>query len=184
MGVPVTADIESGFGDAPEGVAETVAAVVAAGASGVNIEDALRDSAEQVERLAAAREAAPSLYINARIDTYLRGRRDLDETLKRAAACLEAGASGIFVPGVVELEVVAELVKGIPAPLNVLVGPGAPSVAEFAALGVARVSLGSGIAEAAYAVVQRAAVEMLTTGTYRAVAEGLSYGDLNTLLAQ
>jgi len=191
--VPVSADIESGFAKDPAGVADTVRAVLAAGAVGVNIEDALyggegvlRPVAEQAERIAAAREAADAegvpLFVNARIDTFLRGAGGVDATLERAAAFRAAGADGIFVPGAVEPGTVKELADGIDGPLNVLVGPGAPPVAELAALGVARVSAGSSVALAAYAVVRRATRELLDTGTYDAVAEGLDYGELNSLL--
>ncbi|MEV0738405.1 isocitrate lyase/phosphoenolpyruvate mutase family protein [Streptomyces sp. NPDC050549] len=193
VSVPVSADIESGFAKDPAGVADTVRAVLAAGAVGVNIEDALyggegvlRPVAEQAERIAAAREAADAegvpLFVNARIDTFLRGAGGVDATLERAAAFRAAGADGIFVPGAVEPGTVKELADGIDGPLNVLVGPGAPSVAELAALGVARVSAGSGVALAAYAVVRRAARELLDTGTYDALAGGLGYGELNSLL--
>ncbi|MYT20305.1 isocitrate lyase/phosphoenolpyruvate mutase family protein, partial [Streptomyces sp. SID7760] len=98
------------------------------------------------------------------------------------AACLGAGASGIFVPGVVDPATVTELVKGIDAPLNLLAGPGAPAVAELGALGVARVSLGSGVASAAYEVVRRAAEELIAGGSYGALDGGLPYGELNALL--
>ncbi|MER7925365.1 isocitrate lyase/phosphoenolpyruvate mutase family protein [Streptomyces sp. NPDC096057] len=193
VAVPLSTDIESGFAEDPAGVADTVRAVLAAGAVGVNIEDALyggegvlRPVAEQAERIAAAREAADAegvpLFVNARIDTFLRGAGGVDATLERAAAFRAAGADGIFVPGAVEPGTVKELADGIDAPLNVLVGPGAPPVAELAALGVARVSAGSGVALAAYAVVRRAARELLDTGTYGAQAGGLGYGELNSLL--
>ncbi|MFD9357665.1 isocitrate lyase/phosphoenolpyruvate mutase family protein [Streptomyces sp. NPDC060031] len=190
VSVPVTADIEGGFGADPAGVGETVAGVLAAGAVGINIEDGTRAPADHAERLAAARAAAEAagipLYINARIDTYLFGlgakETRLDETLARAAAYLEAGATGIFVPGVTDPATVTELAKGIDAPLNVLVGPGAPTVAELGALGVARVSLGSWVAEAAYAVVRRAAEELISGGTYGSLAGSLPYGELNGLL--
>lgn len=190
VSVPVTADIESGFGEDPAAVAETVTGVLAAGAVGINIEDGTRAPAEYAERVAAARSAAEAagvpLYINARVDTYLRGLGDpatrLDETLARAAAYLRAGATGIFVPGVTDPATVAELAKGIDAPLNILVGPGAPSVAELGALGVARVSLGSWVAEAAYAVVRRATEELVSGGTYGSLAGSLPYGELNSLL--
>ncbi|WP_030775117.1 isocitrate lyase/PEP mutase family protein [Streptomyces sp. NRRL F-2664] len=190
VAVPVTADIEGGFGADPAAVGETVAGVIDAGAVGINIEDGTRDPAEQAERLAAARAAADSagvpLYLNARIDTYLRGLGDpatrLDETLARAAAYLRAGACGIFVPGVLDPATITELAKGIDAPLNILLGPGAPSVAALGTLGVARVSLGSWVAEAAYAVVRRAAEELATGGTYGALAHALPYGELNDLL--
>ncbi|MEU0882073.1 isocitrate lyase/phosphoenolpyruvate mutase family protein [Lentzea sp. NPDC005914] len=190
--IPVTADIEAGFGSTAGEVSETVGAVSEAGASGVNIEDgldgSLRDIAEQAERLAAAREAAPDLYINARIDTYLRGIGDpagrLEHTLERAARFLEAGASGIFVPGVTDLEIVTELAKRIAAPVNILVGPGAPAVGELAKAGVARMSLGSAIAEAAYALAKRAAEELVTEGTYSSVEGGIGYGELNALFVK
>ncbi|MER5933736.1 isocitrate lyase/phosphoenolpyruvate mutase family protein [Streptomyces sp. NPDC002054] len=191
VAVPVTADIEGGFGADPDAVGETVTGVLAAGAAGINIEDGSRSPAEYAERLAAARAAAERagvpLYINARIDTYLRGVGEagparLDETLARAARYLEAGASGVFVPGVHDPATVAELAQGIPAPLNILASPGAPTVAELGALGVARVSLGSWVAEAAYAVVRRAAEQLAADGGYGTLAGSLAYGELNGLL--
>lgn len=190
VSVPVTADIEGGFGADPAGVGETVAGVLAAGAVGINIEDGTRAAADHAERVAAARAAADTagvpLYINARIDTFLFGLGEeadrLDETLARAAAYLRAGATGIFVPGVTDPATVTELAKGIDAPLNILVGPGAPSVAELGALGVARVSLGSWVASAAYDVVRRAAEELVAGGTYTALDASLPYGELNALL--
>ncbi|WP_409060808.1 isocitrate lyase/phosphoenolpyruvate mutase family protein [Streptomyces sp. SYP-A7185] len=199
VGVPVTADVESGYAADPAGVAGTVREVLAAGAVGVNLEDALhagqeplRTIAGQAERIAAAREAADTagvpLFVNARIDTYLRGVGEPAErvalTLERAAAFLAAGADGIFVPGAVDPETVKELVEGVDGPLNVMAWPGAPSVARFAELGVARISVGSGIAQAAHAVVREAARELLTEGTYGALAGGLDYGELNALLGE
>ncbi|MET8247004.1 isocitrate lyase/phosphoenolpyruvate mutase family protein [Streptomyces sp. NPDC005202] len=194
VGVPVSADIESGYAKDPASVADTIRAVLAAGAVGVNIEDALyeegagplRPVAEQAERIAAAREAADAegvpLFVNARIDTFLRGTGDVDLTLERAAAFRAAGADGIFVPGAVDPGIVEVLADGIDAPLNVLVGPGAPPVAEPAALGVARVSVGSAVAQPAHAVVRRAGRELLDAGTYGSLAGGLDYGEPNALL--
>ncbi|NUT32863.1 MAG: isocitrate lyase/phosphoenolpyruvate mutase family protein [Hamadaea sp.] len=163
--------------------------VVAAGAVGINIEDnahapgqPLRIVADQQTRLAAARSASDTVFINARIDTYLANAGGLEETVTRALAYLEAGADGVFVPGVVDPATIRELVNAIPAPLNILVGPGAPTVAELAGLGVARVSLGSSIAQSAYAVAQRAAEEIYRKGTYDAVSNALDYGTLNGLL--
>ena len=194
--VPVTADIESGYAADAAGVGRTVARVLEAGAVGINLEDAgpdgdspLRAVPEQAERLAAARAAAETqgveLYINARTDVYLRAVGEpaerLPATLERAAAYLEAGASGIFVPGVTEPATVGELVRGIAAPVNVLVGPGAPPVGQLAQLGVARISTGSSLAAAAYAVAQRAARELAGPGTYEALAGELGYGELNAL---
>ncbi|MBO4259041.1 isocitrate lyase/PEP mutase family protein [Streptomyces griseorubiginosus] len=193
--VPVSADVESGYAKDPAGVADTIRAVIeVAGAVGVNIEDALhepgapalRPVAEQAERIAAARAAADEaglpLFINARIDTYLRGPAEVAPTLERAAAFLAAGADGIFVPGAVDPGTVKLLVDGVDGPLNVMAGPGAPSVPELAALGVARVSTGSAIAQAAHALVRGAARELLSAGSYGSLAGGLDYGELNTLL--
>ncbi|MER7332406.1 MULTISPECIES: isocitrate lyase/phosphoenolpyruvate mutase family protein [unclassified Micromonospora] len=196
--VPVTADIESGYAADPAGVARTVTAVLAAGAVGVNIEDAapagtspLRPADEQCARIRAAREAADEagvrLFVNARTDVFLRAVGDpadrLAETLRRAEAYRAAGADGIFVPGVGDAETVGALVAGIDGPVNVLAGPGALSVADLAGLGVARVSLGSALAEAAYGLVRRAATEALRSGSYDSLAGAIGYGELNALLA-
>ncbi|MEV5724942.1 isocitrate lyase/phosphoenolpyruvate mutase family protein [Streptomyces pharetrae] len=192
--VPVSADIETGYAADAAGVAGTVRAVLAAGAVGINIEDALhtpgrgplRPVAEQAERIAAARAAADEagvpLFVNARVDTFLRGAGGVDATLERAAAFLAAGADGIFVPGAVDPGTVKLLADGVDGPLNVLAGPGAPSVAELAALGVARVSVGAAVAQAAHALVRRAARELLGAGTYDTLAGGLDYGELDALL--
>ncbi|MEV0267199.1 isocitrate lyase/phosphoenolpyruvate mutase family protein [Hamadaea sp. NPDC050747] len=191
VGVPVSADIESGFGATADEVAETARAVIAAGAAGINIEDnshggptVLRTVAEQAERLAAIRSAAADsgLFVNARIDTFLAGAGGLDETVERATAYVAAGADGVFVPGVTDPATIKELVAAIPAPLNILVGPGSPTIGELAELGVARASLGSSIAQAAYALVRRAAEEAYAHGTYETVADGVDYGTLNALL--
>jgi len=186
--VPVTADIESGFGAAAADVADTVRAVADAGAAGINIEDGaypgLRPLGEQTERIAAARKAAP-LFVNARIDTYLFGVGDpearLADTVARARAYADAGADGVFVPGVVDPEIIAALAAELSVPLNVMAGPGAPPVARLAELGVARVSVGSSIAQAAYAVVARCAEEMLTEGTYDAQKADLDFDTMNAL---
>ncbi|MEU9389856.1 isocitrate lyase/phosphoenolpyruvate mutase family protein [Streptomyces sp. NPDC048324] len=193
VGVPVSADIESGYAKDAAGVADTIRAAIGAGAVGVNIEDALyepaagplRPVAEQAERIAAAREAADAegvpLFVNARIDTFLRGGGGVDRTLERAAAFLAAGADGVFVPGAVDPDTIGLLATSIDAPLNVLAGPGAPPVTELAALGVARVSVGSEVAQAAYAVARAATRELLEKGTYDSLAGGLDYTALNEL---
>ncbi|MFE1291690.1 isocitrate lyase/phosphoenolpyruvate mutase family protein [Streptomyces sp. NPDC058751] len=194
--VPVSADIESGYASGTEGLGDTVRAVLAAGAVGVNIEDALygegagplRPQAEQAERVAAVRAAADAagvpLFVNARIDTYLRGAGGVEETLERAAAFLAAGADGVFVPGTVDGTTVKALVEGIDGPLNILVGPGSPSVGELAALGVARISAGSSVAAAAHALVRRAARELLDTGTCESLTGGFDYAGLNSLMGR
>ncbi|MFD4952034.1 isocitrate lyase/phosphoenolpyruvate mutase family protein [Streptomyces sp. NPDC058451] len=192
VAVPVTADIEGGYGQDAAEVAETVTGVLAAGAVGVNIEDGTRAPAELATRLAAARRAAEhagaELFLNARVDTYLLGLGDqdtrLEETLARARRYVDAGADGIFVPGVTDKTTIAALAEGISVPLNVMAGPGAPSVAELGALGVARVSLGPGVAQAAYAAARRAARELFDTGGYESLSAGLTFPELNTLLSE
>ncbi|WP_229401165.1 isocitrate lyase/PEP mutase family protein [Micromonospora okii] len=196
--VPVTADIEGGYAADPAGVARTVAAVLTAGAVGVNIEDgtpagatALRPVDEQCARIRAARQAADEagvrLFVNVRTDVFLLAVGDpadrLAESLRRAAAYRAAGADGVFVPGVVDAETIGALVAGIDGPVNVLAGPGAPGVAALAELGVARVSLGSALVRAAYGLVRRAATEALRSGSYDSLADGIGYDELNALLA-
>ncbi|MFF9500973.1 isocitrate lyase/phosphoenolpyruvate mutase family protein [Streptomyces sp. NPDC014656] len=191
--VPVTADIEGGHGETPAEVADTVTRVLEAGAAGVNIEDGTRPPGTLAARLEAVRAAADragaDLFVNARVDTYLLGLGDpatrLRDTLERARSYVDAGADGIFVPGVTDPDLIAALTGALTVPLNVLAGPGAPSVKELGALGVARVSLGSGIAEAAYAVARRAARELYGAGTYdslRSLQQDLDYTHLNDLL--
>ncbi len=182
--VPVSADIEAGYDD----VAATTKAVAGAGAVGVNIEDrsgptTLFEPAAQAERLAAARAAGGgSLWINARTDVFLAGTRRLDDVAERAAAYAAAGADSLFVPGLVDLDALAELAAG-PLPIAVMVWAGAPTVAALAAAGVARISLGPAIAQAAYQVAARATTELLTKGTYDATADGIPYDSTNAALS-
>jgi 2-methylisocitrate lyase-like PEP mutase family enzyme len=192
--VPVTADIEGGYGPAPEDVATTVEAVVEAGAVGVNIEDSHRpggplfDAREQAARLRAGRTAAdrsglPDLVINVRTDVFLFGIGEpegrLDEVIARAAGYADAGADCLFVPGLIDLDALTSLVKATSLPVNVMAWPGAPTVAEFEAVGVRRVSLGTAVTQAAYSTAQRAATEVLTKGTYDELGGALDFGTLN-----
>ncbi|WP_083731236.1 MULTISPECIES: isocitrate lyase/phosphoenolpyruvate mutase family protein [Protofrankia] len=196
--VPVTADVEGGYGPGSEDVAATIEAVVAAGAVGVNIEDSrapggpLFDVAAQAERLRAARSAAvraglPELLVNARTDVFLFGIGEpegrLADVLARSSAYAEAGADSLFVPGLLDLDVVASLVTASPLPINVMAGPGAPTVAEFESVGVRRVSVGTGISQAAYSVAQRAAIELLVKGTYTELEGALDFGGINGLFS-
>jgi 2-methylisocitrate lyase-like PEP mutase family enzyme len=197
--VPVTADVESGYGaGTPEDVAETVRGVIAAGAVGINLEDApgrdgapLLDVEVQAERIAAAREAARSagvaLFVNARTDPYVRKVGDeawrFDESVRRAHRYLAAGADGVFVP-LAPAEVIGRLAAAIGAPLNVIAGPGSPTVAELRALGVRRVSLGPHLARSVMAHVRRAAAEALGPGTYEALREQLTSPEANALFAR
>jgi 2-methylisocitrate lyase-like PEP mutase family enzyme len=158
--------------------------VIEAGAVGVNLEDntgrgnELSPLEQQVERLAAAREAARSggvhVVINGRIDTYLyqagEAATRLEDTLKRARAYHQAGADSIFVPGVTDLALIEVLVREIPAPLNILVRPGAPSAPELFAVGVKRLSIGGAAMQATMGLVREIARELREQGTYTNMA--------------
>lgn len=156
-----------------------------------DLEDGTRPPADFAAHLTTARtaadEAGTDLFLNARIDTYLLGlgtpEHRLTETLPRAHGYVAAGADGIFVPGVTDPGTIRALAAEIPVPLNVMAGPGAPSVAELGRLGVARVSLGSGVAQAAYAAARRGVRELLDGGTYEALAEAVPYPEMQGLLA-
>ena len=157
---PVSIDLESGYGEEPAQVAATVLAALEAGAVGCNLEDslpvtgALRAPDAQVARLAAARQAADQagvpMFINARTDVFFQKPAQahdmamVDAALERAVAYAAAGASGLFVPGVVAERLVARLAEASPLPVNVMVMPGVPSRARLAELGVARISHGPG----------------------------------------
>lgn len=195
--VPVTADVEAGYGDSsPADIAATVRAVVAAGAVGVNFEDSpgrsgalLVDITEQCAKFSAAREAALAagvdLFINARIDTYLKKFGDeserFDETVRRAAAYIAAGADGAFVPLAPNAETIGRLTAAIRAPVNVIAGPGTPTIGELRALGVRRVSVGPGLARAVMAHIRRATTELLTTGTYDELRDQFTSAEANGL---
>ncbi|HEX5994329.1 MAG TPA: isocitrate lyase/phosphoenolpyruvate mutase family protein [Jiangellales bacterium] len=196
--VPVTADVEGGYGPEPEDVAATVRAVVDAGAVGINLEDSraadgtLLPVSVQVRRIGAARDAAaeagvPDFFVNVRTDVYLLqvGAPDerLDDVLARADSYAQAGADGLFVPGLLDLDALASLTASSPLPVNAMAGPGGPSVAELAGVGVRRISVGTAIAQAAYGLVQRAARELLQTGTYRSLDQSLCYPELNAMFA-
>jgi 2-methylisocitrate lyase-like PEP mutase family enzyme len=196
VSVPVSADIEAGYGSRPEDVAATVEAVIRAGAVGVNLEDrvpgaGLLEPAEQAERLAAARATAARLglplWINARTDVYLAGvgpaEQRVELTLERAAAYAASGADSLFVPGLVELDEISRLATG-PLPITIMVWDGAPVVSELAAAGVVRISLGSAVAQAAYSLAGRAGTELLTSGTYSSTADGFAYEAMNAALGR
>jgi 2-methylisocitrate lyase-like PEP mutase family enzyme len=175
--VPVSADLENCFADDPDGVAATVRMAVAAGLAGCSVEDARRGTEDPiyeqglaVERVAAAVEAAHGgpvhLVLSARSENFVRGRPDLDDTIARLRAFREAGADVLFPTGVRKLEDVRRVVGEVGGPINVLVGPGSPSVAELAGVGVSRISVGSAFAWTGLGAVVEAAQELLGPGTY------------------
>jgi 2-methylisocitrate lyase-like PEP mutase family enzyme len=194
--VPVTADVEAGYGPGPEAVARTVRDLISAGAVGLNLEDArgrrrrvLLKAALHAERIFAARAAGSDLgvpvVINARTDVFHAGKpssKTLAEAVERGNAYLEAGADSVFVPFVRDRETIAELVRGIRGPVNILAVPGSPSVAELWALGVRRISVGAGIARAAYGMARRAARELHEQGTIELITEwALPYDEMQRL---
>jgi 2-methylisocitrate lyase-like PEP mutase family enzyme len=195
--VPVTADVEAGYGNRPEDAAETARGVIQAGAVGMNLEDATNDPQNplvplslQLEKIAAVREEAVSskvaVVLNARTDTYLLQvgppEKRYDETLRRLTAFRDSGADCLFVPGLSDAITIRRLVADLGCPLNILAGPGSPSVPELEKLGVARVSLGSGPMRATLGLVQRIAQELKIDGTYDALEDSISYADVNRLL--
>ena len=191
--VPLTVDVEGGYSEDPARVAETVAAVLEAGAVGINLEDGkgtpelLCAKVEQVKRAAA--RVGVDLFVNVRTDVYLRGlvpaERRVEEVLARAKRYRSAGADGLFVPGAREAADLRALVAGAGLPLNVLALPGVPPAAELAALGVRRLSSGSGFAESLYARLQALAGDFLRTGESAPLSrEALPYGQLNGLMAR
>jgi 2-methylisocitrate lyase-like PEP mutase family enzyme len=175
--LPVSADLENGFADDAAGVAETVRAAIAAGLAGCSIEDysgeeasPIYEPAEASERVAAAAEAAHAgevpFVLTARAENYLHGRKDLEDTIERLQAYELAGADVLYAPGLMELDEIRKVVESVGAPVNVLARPGAPSVGELAAVGVARVSVGGAFAFAALGALVQAAEELQQSGTY------------------
>lgn len=187
VGVPVTADLEAGYGDRAEDVGRTVALAAGLGAVGANIEDAVGGALfgidAAVDRIAAARAAAPSgtFVLNARTDAYFVGGVEdaFAETVERAGRYLEAGADCVFVPGVVEAETIRRLAGTIPGPLNVVAGlANTIDARALFALGVVRVSLGGSLARAGLSLLERAGRELLESGTLGFLDGAIPYADL------
>jgi 2-methylisocitrate lyase-like PEP mutase family enzyme len=175
--LPVSADLESGFADDPEGVAETVRLAVEAGLAGCSVEDASGDPDAPIypaelaaERVRAAAEAAHRgpvrLVLTARAENYLHGRPDLDDTIARLQRFQDAGADVLYAPGLTSRDEIERLVASLDRPVNVLALPGAPPLAELAAVGVRRVSVGGAFAFAAAGALVEAATELRDAGTY------------------
>ena len=191
--VPVTTDIEGGYSDDPAVVGENVARVIEAGAVGINIEDGSASvdlTCRKIERgRAAAERLGVDLYINARCDVYLRGLAAegarVEETLARAGRYREAGASGLFAPGVVVMEEIRALAEGCGMPLNVMARPGLPDGRGLQALGVRRLSSGGDLAEALYFRLAELARDFLADGASEPLTEqAMAYADLNRLMAE
>ncbi len=193
VSVPVSADLEAGYGASPEDVARTIASALELGVVGANLEDqvdgTLFDIDEAAARVAAARDAAPkgTFVINARTDTYFGSgvRNVFAETIKRATRFIEAGADCVFVPGVDDADTIRRLAAEIPAPLNIVAGLTTPMVdaPSLFALGVKRVSLGGSITRAALSLVERAGHELLDSGTLDFLEGAISYAELQRRFA-
>lgn len=179
--LPVTADVEAGYGASPEAVADTASHVIAAGGVGLNLEDqiiganALFSADDQAARIAAARAAAERLgiplFINARTDVFAKKKPEelaglVDAAIARGRAYAKAGASGFFVPWLTEPALVARVAAEVPLPVNVLAGPHSPSVAELTAAGVSRISLGVWPFFDAMVKLEAAAKDYFATGVF------------------
>jgi len=198
--VPVTSDMEAGYGITPKDMAETAKAIVAAGAVGLNLEDVTGDTeasqvdiALQAEKIRTVREVSASLgvslVINARTDVYLMPigpeATRFERTVERLRAYRAAGADCVFAPAVSDRGLIEKLVKAVAAPLNILVTPGCPSIPELEKFGVRRVSIGSGVMRSALGLVRRIGRELLEKGTYSSVFEGaIPFAEVNALLAR
>jgi 2-methylisocitrate lyase-like PEP mutase family enzyme len=195
--VPVTADVEAGYGPAPEDAARTARDVIVAGAVGMNLEDATEDPArplvelpKQLEKIHAVREAALKtgilLVLNARTDVYLakvgEPEKRYDEVVRRLVAYRDAGADCVFLPGVRDAETIGRIVRDVKCPMNILAGPGSPTVPELEKLGVARVSLGSAPMRATLGLLRRMAEELKRAGTYSTLEGGIPHAEVNRML--
>jgi 2-methylisocitrate lyase-like PEP mutase family enzyme len=186
--VPLSVDMEGGFGGGPGDVAARARALAEAGAAGLNLEDGradgtLEDAGRQGELIAAVRTAAPGAFLNARCDVFWQqpdaGARGLASALDRARGYVAAGADGVFLPGLADPAAIGAAVRELAVPLNVLATPRTPPVEALQALGVRRLSLGSGPARAVIALLRRIADELHTRGTYLYLADAPSYTDAN-----
>ncbi|MEM9247153.1 MAG: isocitrate lyase/phosphoenolpyruvate mutase family protein [Pseudomonadota bacterium] len=186
--LPVSGDLENGFGDAPEAVAETIRQAIDIGLSGGAIEDATGEAAHPiypfehaVARIRAAVDARGSrpFLITARAENYVCGRPDLDDTIKRLLAFEAAGADVLYAPGLADLATVKAIREAVKRPLNVVVGlvDADYTIADLSALGVTRISTGGSLARAALGEMKRAATELRTLGTFTYASRAMSDAD-------
>ncbi|MGC1904802.1 MAG: isocitrate lyase/phosphoenolpyruvate mutase family protein [Candidatus Acidiferrum sp.] len=198
--VPVTADLEAGYGPTTDDMVATVKAMAAEGAVGMNLEDITGsdesthvDLATQIEKIRAIRRAGESigvpLVLNARTDIYLMpigpAETRFDRTVERLRAYRQAGADCLFAPGVKDADTIAKLVRAIDGPLNILLSAGAPTIRELEQMGVARASAGSGVMRASLGYARRVARELLEAGTYNSMLDGaVPFAELMTILSR
>jgi 2-methylisocitrate lyase-like PEP mutase family enzyme len=197
--VPVTGDVEAGYGVTATDVARTTRELIQAGAVGMNLEDRsgnpadpLLDLSLAVERIKAARETAANwrvpIVVNARTDVYLlpgaQAATGYYEAHRRLTAYRDAGADCVFAPGLKDPETIGRLVRDLQCPVNILAVSGTPSVPELEKLGVARVSLGSGPMRATLRLLQRIAEELKATGTYSALEGAVPHAEMNRIMSK
>ena len=190
--VPLTVDVEGGYSNDPDRAGEAIAAVVDAGAVGVNLEDGAGDPDLLCAKIERAKRAAArlgvDLFVNARTDVYLRGLAPpagrVETVLDRAARYRAAGADGLFVPGLTAPDEIKAIASAAQLPLNVMARPGLPAAAELAALGVRRLSAGSAIAQTALGTTASLASAFLRTGASDPLGQGaMPYAEINALMA-
>ena len=191
--LPVNADFEGGYADTPEGVAESVRLGVETGVAGLSIEDSTGDPAKPlydfdlaVARVRAARaaidKAGSKVVFTARTEGFICGRPDLDETIRRLKAFAELGADCLYPPGIKTREQITAVVKAVaPKPVNLLVSTSALTVAEIAAMGVRRISVGGTLARVAWTAVTQAARQIAETGKFDSFAGVMPNSELNAL---
>jgi len=193
--VPVSADLENGFGDAPEIVAETIRLTAAAGVVGGSIEDMSHDAENPIyeigfaaERIRAAVEAARALpfvfTLTARAENFIAGRPDLEDTIRRLQAYQEAGADVLYAPGLTKRDEIAAVIAALDRPVNVLVGLKGIELshAELSAIGVKRLSVGGSLARSALGALIDAAEEMRGLGSFHFAQEAASYKEIAVLI--
>ncbi|MGK5693675.1 isocitrate lyase/PEP mutase family protein [Streptomyces sp. URMC 128] len=174
----LSVDAEGGFSDDPDEVAQFACELYAVGVVGINLEDGFGPADRHAAKIAAVKEAVPGLFVNARTDTHWLGDGDATDTFARLDAYQQAGADGVFVPGLTDLRQIAALVRHVHAPLNILYSPAGPAVSHLADAGVRRISLGSllyrralGAALEAVAEIRAGRTPAGRTPSYREVAD-------------
>lgn len=193
--LPVSADLENGFGDSPEDCRRTILAGIEVGLAGGSIEDAtgrpdrpIYEFGHAVDRVRAAAEAARAggFVLTARAENFLHGIADLDDTIRRLQAFQEAGAEVLYAPALTRLDQISSMLSSIDRPLNVLFTVGGQdfTVADLARLGVRRVSVGGSFARAAFGALKRAALELRDQGSFGFAKDAMSYAELSALFGK
>ena len=191
--LPVTADIEAGYSRDPKQVGVLVSAIIASGAVGINLEDGAAPADLLVAKIGSARRASASagvsLFVNARTDVFLKRlvspERAIDETVARARRYREAGADGIFVPGLIEPEAIRCIAEAVALPLNVMVGAGLPPMSVLQGCGVRRVSAGASLCRASFGAARRATERFLAEHQYDLLLDGtFAQAELNAMFAK